>query len=104
MPRLTPAQIAAMDLVDELAASDLLRMDHDLRPGDLQLLHNHTILHARSAFEDFQAGHRLDAMSLRPCRGLLAAAAACPHNLHTECLFKDPAMWEQPLVCSLEQW
>eukprot|EP00891_Asterochloris_glomerata_P004809 jgi/Astpho2/4809/e_gw1.00068.16.1_t len=52
VPRLTPAQIAAMDLVDELAASDLLRMDYDLQPGDLQLLHNHTILHARMGGHD----------------------------------------------------
>ena len=73
-----------MDLVDELAASDLLRMDYDLQLGDLQLLHNHTILHARSAFEDFQAGHNPDAMSFHRCWGSLAAAAAHADHLYKE--------------------
>ena len=86
VPRLTPAQIAAMDLVDELAASDLLRMDYDLQPGDLQLLHNHPILHARSAFEDFRAGHCFEATLLQRCWGLLAAAAHS-HHLCTKSTF-----------------
>ena len=90
-----------MDLVDELAASDLLRMDYDLQPGDLQLLHNHTILHARSAFEDFQAGLRLDAMLFHPCRGLLAAAAPQhlrrEHRLWTRICSTAHAIWEWPL-------
>jgi hypothetical protein len=51
--RLTPAQIEAMDLIDALAASDRVRLDMDFRPGDIQFLHNHQILHARTAYEDF---------------------------------------------------
>jgi alpha-ketoglutarate-dependent taurine dioxygenase len=30
----------------------------ELRPGDLQLVSNHTILHARTAYEDGGAGKR----------------------------------------------
>lgn len=58
VPRLTPRQIEAMDLLDELAASDEFRLDMDFQPGDVQLLHNHQILHARTAFEDFPEPER----------------------------------------------
>ena len=50
--RLTEAQNEAMDMVDALAASDAFRFDMDFRPGDMQFLHNHQILHARTAYED----------------------------------------------------
>jgi len=52
-PRLTDEQNAAMDLVDALAGSDAIRLDMDFRPGDMQFLHNHQILHARTAYEDW---------------------------------------------------
>jgi len=52
-PRLTAAQVEAMDLIDRLAASEKIRLDMDFRPGDIQFLHNHQILHARTAYEDF---------------------------------------------------
>ena len=29
-------------------------MDYDLQPGDMQFINNHTILHARGAFEDWE--------------------------------------------------
>jgi hypothetical protein len=52
VPRLTDQQIAAMDLLDELSADPTLRLDMHLAPGDMQFLHNHQILHARTAYED----------------------------------------------------
>lgn len=52
VPRLTAKQIEALDLLDALATSDEFRLDMDFRPGDIQLLHNHQILHARTAYED----------------------------------------------------
>lgn len=57
-PRLTPQQEEAMDMVDCLAASDELRLDMDFRPGDMQFLHNHQILHARTAYEDWPEPER----------------------------------------------
>ena len=42
-----------MSLFNELAASDALRLDHVLEPGEIQLLSNHTVLHSRSSFEDW---------------------------------------------------
>jgi len=53
VPRLTEIQTEAMDLADELADSDELRLDMDFQPGDIQFLHNHQILHARTPYEDY---------------------------------------------------
>jgi alpha-ketoglutarate-dependent taurine dioxygenase len=35
-----------------VASDPALYLDMQLEPGDLQLLSNHTILHARTAYED----------------------------------------------------
>jgi len=50
---LTQVQIEALDLFDELANDPKLNLTMELQPGDIQLVHNHTILHDRTAFEDF---------------------------------------------------
>ena len=50
---LTPKQIEALDMFDELANDPKLNLMMELEPGDIQLVHNHTILHDRTAFEDF---------------------------------------------------
>jgi hypothetical protein len=55
---LTPLQIAALDLFDELANDPALNFTMELEPGDIQLVHNHTILHDRTAFEDFPEPER----------------------------------------------
>jgi hypothetical protein len=56
--RLEPEDIAALDLFDELANDPDLRLDMQLRPGDMQFVHNHTILHDRTAFEDWPEPER----------------------------------------------
>src|SRR5215510_1777153 len=53
VPPLTPAQTAALDLLDELANDSQLHLMMELQPGDMQFVHNHTILHDRTAFEDW---------------------------------------------------
>jgi hypothetical protein len=55
---LTAAQIEALDLLDELANDPDLNLMMALEPGDIQLVHNHTILHDRTAFEDFPEPER----------------------------------------------
>ncbi len=50
---LTPRQIEALDLFDALANDPELNLMMELQPGDIQLVHNHTILHDRTAFEDY---------------------------------------------------
>jgi hypothetical protein len=52
-PRLTHAQIEALDHVDALAARDDVHLTMTFEPGDVQILCNHTCLHARTAFEDY---------------------------------------------------
>jgi hypothetical protein len=55
---LSPAQIEALDLFDALANDPNLNLTMELQPGDIQLVHNHTILHDRTAFEDFAEPER----------------------------------------------
>lgn len=47
-------QVEAMQILEQTAARDDFRMDYDLQPGDMQFINNHTILHARGAFDDWQ--------------------------------------------------
>jgi hypothetical protein len=58
VPPLTPQQIEALDLLDQLANDPKLNLMMELEPGDIQLVHNHTILHDRTAFEDFPEPER----------------------------------------------
>jgi len=52
VPEMTDLQKRAIKAVEELADSAELRMDYVLQAGDIQLLHNHSIVHARTAFVD----------------------------------------------------
>jgi hypothetical protein len=56
--RLTPGQYAAMDLVDDLCNDPAIHLKMDFRPGDIQLLHNHQILHSRGDFENWPEPER----------------------------------------------
>ncbi|MER5749023.1 TauD/TfdA family dioxygenase [Streptomyces sp. NPDC002088] len=51
-PRLTERQIAAMDALDRTLRQPGVALDMELRAGDLQLINNFHILHARTAFTD----------------------------------------------------
>ena len=55
---LKPQQIEALDLLDQLANDPKLNLMMELEPGDIQLVHNHTIFHDRTAFEDFEEPER----------------------------------------------
>jgi hypothetical protein len=56
--RLEPEDVAALDLFDDLANDADLRLDMQLQPGDMQFVHNHTILHDRTAYEDWPEPER----------------------------------------------
>ena len=56
--RLAPEEVEALDYFDDLANDAELRLDMELQPGDMQFLHNHTILHDRTAFEDWSEPER----------------------------------------------
>lgn len=49
----TPVQLEALEYVQEIANRPELMLSMDFQEGDIQLLNNHTILHARTAYEDF---------------------------------------------------
>ena len=53
-PRVDARGRELLDLYDEIASSKSLYLDMDFEPGDVQLLSNHTILHARTAYEDHE--------------------------------------------------
>jgi hypothetical protein len=57
-PRLTPAHIEALDFFDSLANDPALGLTMALHPGDLQFVHNHVLLHDRTAFEDWPERER----------------------------------------------
>lgn len=51
-PRLTDRHIEALDMYDDLANDPRLQVRMQLEPGDMQFVHNHTLLHDRTGFED----------------------------------------------------
>ena len=54
VPPLTRRQVAAFDLLDEIAEDPGVQLRMDFEPGDMQFLHNPQILHDRTAFEDVE--------------------------------------------------
>ena len=52
VPAFSEEERALLDLYEEIASSPRLYLDMDLEPGDIQWLSNHTILHARTAYDD----------------------------------------------------
>jgi hypothetical protein len=69
-PRLTPAHVEALDLFDDLANDPALHLHMAFQPGDMQFVHNHTLLHDRTGFEDWEEPERR--------RHLLRLWLACP--------------------------
>ncbi len=55
---LTAVQIEALNLLDELANDPRLHLMMELRRGDMQFVHNHTVLHDRTAYEDWPEPER----------------------------------------------
>jgi hypothetical protein len=58
VPPLTAEQIEALDLFDALSNDPALHFFMEFRAGDVQLVHNHTLLHDRTAFEDWPEAER----------------------------------------------
>jgi hypothetical protein len=52
VPPLSAAQLEALKTLDQLNHDPRFLLTMDLRPGDLQFLNNHVILHSRTAYED----------------------------------------------------
>ena len=58
VPALTSEQTEALDLFDQLCDDPALHLKMELRVGDIQLVHNHPLLHDRTAFEDWPEPER----------------------------------------------
>ena len=52
-PQLSPIQIEALDLFDRIANDPDMYLPMRLRPGDMQFVYNHTLLHDRTGFRDW---------------------------------------------------
>ncbi|WP_166459501.1 TauD/TfdA family dioxygenase [Amycolatopsis pithecellobii] len=55
---LSAAAEEALELMQQIAAEDGVRLDMDFAPGDIQFLSNYSVLHSRTAFEDFPEPER----------------------------------------------
>lgn len=55
-PPLTQLQVAAFDAVDEVLSRPDLWLEMNLRAGDLQLVNNLLVMHARTAYQDESPG------------------------------------------------
>lgn len=55
---LGPIERELLDLYDEIASTPGLYAEMDFAPGDIQLLSNHTVLHARTAYVDHDEPER----------------------------------------------
>lgn len=58
VPRLTPQQTEALDLLDSTLAREDLCYHMNFEQGDLQFINNHIILHARTEYEDYEEPER----------------------------------------------
>jgi hypothetical protein len=58
VPRLTPVQSEALRQVDEIGQRDGVMLEFELQPGDIELVHNHVVMHARTHYEDFDEPER----------------------------------------------
>jgi hypothetical protein len=68
--RLTEDDVRALDTFDAMANDPSMHLPMRLEPGDMQFVHNHTLLHDRTGFEDWPEPHKK--------RHLLRLWLACP--------------------------
>ncbi len=57
-PKPSAEAVEALDLFDEIANDPAVHMKMAFEPGDIQLVHNHTMLHDRTAYEDWPEPER----------------------------------------------
>ena len=87
LPPMTERQIAALDLFASITEHKDTRLDMEFEPGDVQILHNHQILHARNDFEDWPEVERkrhLLRLWLSPDDGRLLPDSYLERYLSTE--------------------
>lgn len=58
VPRLTPQQKEALQLIDDLCYDPDLQLEMALEPGDIQFVNNYCVLHSRTSYEDWPEKER----------------------------------------------
>lgn len=58
VPRLSPAQEEALDYFDSLTNDPTIHLSMEFKPGDIQMLCNHWILHSRTSYVDWPEPER----------------------------------------------
>ncbi len=58
VPEPSAIQQELLDHYEEIARSPDLYLEMDLEPGDIQLVSNHSVLHARTDYEDWPEPER----------------------------------------------
>jgi len=86
-PRLTAKQIEALDLFDALANDPSNYLDIEFKPGNIQLIHNHVILHDRTDYEDWPEPERK--------RHLLRLWLCPPNGRPLPPAFRRPIWWHR---------
>ena len=86
LPRHSPELIEALDMFHNLTAE--LRFAMDFRPGDIQFLHNHVVVHSRTDYVDYPEPERMRHLlrlwlSTPDGRPLPAGYSERYHNLET---------------------
>jgi hypothetical protein len=115
-PRITARQIEALDYFDSLGERPEFHFITDFQPGDLQLINNHTGLHARTAFEDHAEDDRkrhllrmwLSVPNSRPLSPLLgriyrdqragAVRGGFPSKIPGKMVFETSERWENEMT------
>ena len=54
VPPMTEEMTAALDLMDKILVRPDVSFDFNLQPGDIQLINNYCVFHARTEFEDHE--------------------------------------------------
>lgn len=54
VPRLTEGQQQAIDLVEQICNDPSIQLGFYMKPGDVQIANNYSVLHARTKYEDFR--------------------------------------------------
>lgn len=76
VPPVSEAQRKAMDVLEQVCLRESLHMI--LAPGDIQLLSNAQVFHARTAYKDYAPGTRDENGQLRPRRHLMRLWLSVP--------------------------
>jgi hypothetical protein len=90
VPRLSPLQVEALDMVATLCRDPAFRLDMKLERGDMQFVNNYCVLHSRTAYED----HADEARKRHLLRLWLRTAAFADYPAALRDRYEDMDRWQ----------